>query len=96
MDTSTRSKAHPGNIILGLIALLVVITAIYYFTGYFLRDKHFLETNDAQVESYINPISARTGGYIKKVLFEEHQVVKSGDTLVILDDRENRQRVTEA
>jgi membrane fusion protein (multidrug efflux system) len=96
MDTSTKSKAHPGNIILGLIALLVVIAGIYYFTGYFLRNKHFLETNDAQVESYINPISARTGGYIRNVLFEEHQEVKAGDTLVILDDKENRQRLTEA
>ena len=96
MDTSIKPRVHPGNIILGLIALLVVIAGIYYFTEYFLRDKHFLETNDAQVESYINPISARTGGYIKKVLFEEHQLVKAGDTLVILDDRENRQRVTEA
>jgi membrane fusion protein (multidrug efflux system) len=96
MDTSTKSKFHPGNIFLAIVALLVVAGGIYYFTGYFLRDKHFLETNDAQVESYINPISARTGGYIKKVLFEEHQEVKAGDTLVILDDRENRERVTEA
>jgi membrane fusion protein (multidrug efflux system) len=96
MDTSTKSKFHPGNIFLAIVAILVVAGGIYYFTGYFLRDKHFLETNDAQVESYINPISARTGGYIKKVLFEEHQEVKAGDTLVILDDRENRQRVTEA
>jgi membrane fusion protein (multidrug efflux system) len=96
MDTSLKSKIHPGNIILGLIALLVIIAGIYYFAGYFLREQHFLETNDAQVESYINPVSARTGGYIKKVLFEEHQEVKAGDTLVILDDQENRQRVTEA
>ncbi|RFZ85126.1 HlyD family secretion protein [Mucilaginibacter terrenus] len=96
MDTIAKSKFHPGNIILGITALLVVLAAIFYFTGYFLREKHFLETNDAQVESYINPISARTGGYIKKVLFEEHQEVKAGDTLVILDNRENRQRLTEA
>ncbi|WP_374950121.1 HlyD family secretion protein [Mucilaginibacter sp.] len=96
MNTSTKSKFHPGNIFLAVLALLALGTGIWYFTGYFLRNKRYQETNDAQVEAYINPVSARTGGYIKKVLFEEHQEVKSGDTLVILDDRENRQRVTEA
>jgi membrane fusion protein (multidrug efflux system) len=91
-----NKKFHPGNIFLGAVALLVVIGGIWYFTVYFLRDKKFVETNDAQVESYINPVSARTGGYIKKVLFEEHQEVKAGDTLVILDDRENKERVIQA
>jgi membrane fusion protein (multidrug efflux system) len=97
MNTSTTpSKYHPGNIFLTVVAILVVAGAVYYFTGYFLRDRHYLETNDAQVESYINPVSARVGGYIKQVKFEEHQIVKAGDTLVILDDREYRQRVIEA
>jgi membrane fusion protein (multidrug efflux system) len=96
MKKSTMPKYHPGNIIIVIAALLIVASGIYYFTGYFLRSRHFLETNDAQVESYINPVSARAGGYIKKVLFEEHQEVKAGDTLVILDDREYLQRAKEA
>jgi len=96
MDTATKSKSHPGNIFLAMVALLVLVAGIYYFTGYFIRNSHFVETNDAQVESYINPVSARTGGYIKKVLFDEHQQVNAGDTLVILDDRETRQRLIEA
>jgi membrane fusion protein (multidrug efflux system) len=36
------------------------------------------------------------GGYIKKVKFEEHQLVKEGDTLVVIDDQEYRQRLAEA
>jgi membrane fusion protein (multidrug efflux system) len=96
MENSKPSKFHPGNLFLSVVAVLVIIGAIIYFSMYFLRGKHYAETNDAQVESYINPVSARVGGYIKKVYFEEHALVKAGDTLVVLDDREYRERVIEA
>ena len=78
------------------LAILIVILAAWYFTRYLIRGTNYQETNDAQVESFINPVSARAGGYIRDVRFDEHQLVKAGDTLVILDDREYRQRVTEA
>ncbi|MDP9079615.1 MAG: HlyD family secretion protein [Bacteroidota bacterium] len=96
METSAKPKNHVGNIFLSILALLVVAGAIFYFGAYFLKSRHYQETNDAQVESYINPISARVGGYIKAVRFDEHQVAKAGDTLVVIDDREYRQKVAEA
>jgi membrane fusion protein (multidrug efflux system) len=37
---------------------------------------------------FINPINTRVSAYIKEIKFIEHQKVKKGDTLVILDDRE--------
>ena len=87
---------HPANIFLLVVAILVVIIAILYFTNYFIREAHYVETNDAQVESYINPVSARVSGYIKAVKFEEHQLVKQGDTLVLIDDKEYKAKVQEA
>ncbi|OQP47486.1 secretion protein HlyD [Niastella yeongjuensis] len=78
------------------VAVLVVVTALVYFIGYILRAGVYEDTNDAQVECFINPVSARAGGFIKNVLFNEHQQVKQGDTLVVLDDREYLQRVREA
>lgn len=96
MDTNPKTRSHPGNMLLAIVAVLVILAGLYYGCSYFLRQRYFEETNDAQVESYINPVSARTGGYIKQVRFEDHEQVKAGDTLIILDDRENRQRVTEA
>ncbi|MES2276319.1 MAG: HlyD family secretion protein [Bacteroidota bacterium] len=83
-------KTHPGNIVITLIAIGVVIAGGVYFFQYWKYSEHYEETNDAQVESYINPVSARAGGYIQRVLFNEHQLVKQGDTLVMLDDREYR------
>lgn len=45
-------------------------------------------TNDAQVQEYINPVIGRVGGYITRVSFEENELVKKGDTLLIIDNRE--------
>lgn len=45
-------------------------------------------TNDAQVTQYINPVIARVGGYILHVNYQDHQKVKRGDTLLIIDNRE--------
>jgi membrane fusion protein (multidrug efflux system) len=85
---TTNNKIHPGNIAITIIAIMLIVAGIYYFIQYWGFSRHYEETNDAQVESYINPVSARAGGYIEHVKFEEHQLVKKGDTLVILDDRE--------
>ncbi len=46
------------------------------------------QTNDAQVEEYINPVISRAGGFIVAVKFEENQPVKKGDTLLLIDNRE--------
>ena len=77
-------------------AILVVVIALIYFVRYLVYAGDYEDTNNAQVESFINPVSARAGGFIKHVLFEEHQQVKQGDTLVILDNREYIQKVKEA
>lgn len=56
------------------------------------------ETNDAQVQEYINPLISRAGGFIVSINFEENQEVKKGDTLLVIDDREYKiqQQQTEA
>ncbi|MCD8556029.1 MAG: HlyD family secretion protein [Bacteroides graminisolvens] len=78
------------------VVIVIAVVAIIYFVKYLMYSSNYEDTNDAQVESFINPVSARAGGFIKNVLFDEHQMVKQGDTLVILDDREYLQKVKEA
>jgi membrane fusion protein (multidrug efflux system) len=58
----------------------------------------FEETNDAQVQEYINPVISRAGGFIVAVKFEENQELKKGDTLLVIDNREYviQQQQTEA
>lgn len=68
----------------GIIALaLAMWGAITLYDLY-----NYDETDDAQIESYINPITSRVSGYIKDVRYEENQEVKKGDTLLIIDNRE--------
>ncbi|MDR2271157.1 MAG: HlyD family secretion protein [Sphingobacterium sp.] len=53
-------------------------------------------TNDAQVTQYINPIISRVGGYIVSVHFKDHQSVKRGDTLLLIDNREYKYEADQA
>ncbi|UOE48836.1 HlyD family secretion protein [Mucilaginibacter sp. SMC90] len=90
------SIKHPLKVVFSGLAICVILVSLYFYAAYLWRGNSFQETNDAQVECYINPVSARVGGYIKSVSFEEHQIVAAGDTLMILDDREYLQKVKEA
>jgi len=73
----------------------IVIAIVWGVRTYFNLDKD-LYTNDAQIEEYINPINTRIPGYVKEVRFTEHQHIKKGDTLLIIDDREYRIQVEQA
>lgn len=92
----SNHKIHPGNIAITIISFFLVLAGSVYFLHYWKYSGDYEETNDAQVESYINPVSARAGGYIQRVCFSEHQLVRQGDTLVILDDREYRAQLDAA
>lgn len=89
-------KVSFANRLLSISAVLILLSGAIYSCFYLFSASDFEETNDAQVESYINPVSARASGYISKVRFEEHQEVKKGDTLVTLDNREYAFKVQEA
>lgn len=77
------------------IFLLVAGLLVWALQKYLhIGDEGF--SNDAQVEAYINPINTRVSAYIKEIRFIEHQHVRKGDTLVILDDRELLTQVGQA
>ncbi|NII29383.1 HlyD family secretion protein [Pseudoflavitalea sp. X16] len=96
METKNNKASRFVNMLIKAIAVSVVIIGLIYFVRYLVYIDEYEDTNDAQVDSFINPVSARAGGFIREVLFEEHQPVKQGDTLVILDNREYLQKVKEA
>src|ERR1700753_1415088 len=75
-------------VIVNIILVTCILAAIVWGLSTYFNLDNSLYTNDAQVEEYITPVNVRIPGYIKKVKLEEHQRVKKGDTLVIIDDRE--------
>lgn len=70
-----------------LAAIVVVVLAAWGIIT--LREFYlFEETNDAQVQQYINPVISRAGGFIVSVKYDENQEVRKGDTLLVIDNRE--------
>ena len=96
---SKKAKKKSNRVKTTVINLLVFAFAVggFYWlvTNYFhLNEDNF--TNSAQVEEFINPVNTRVAGYIKEIKYNEHQAVKKGDTLVILDEREIRTQLAQA
>ncbi len=54
------------------------------------------ETDDAQIEKNMNPIIPRVAGYVTKVYVKDNQIVKKGDTLFTIDNRDYVVKVEEA
>ncbi|MEP7080338.1 MAG: HlyD family secretion protein [Ginsengibacter sp.] len=80
-----------------LIILIVMIIGGGWFgiTKYLYAQKHE-ETDDAQIEADILPIIPRVSGYVQEVRVNDNQLVKAGDTLLILDNRDLNLKVQEA
>jgi multidrug resistance efflux pump len=78
----------------GIIIVALAIWGIFTLWGYYKYE----QTNNAQIDEYVNPVISRAGGFIVAVKFEENQHVKKGDTLLIIDNREYllQQQQTEA
>lgn len=81
---------------LSAIGLIIIGIGLYSAIDLFLNFKRNEVTNDAQVEQYVSPINVKVPGYIQKIFFTEHQFVKEGDTLLIIDDSEYKIKVMEA
>jgi membrane fusion protein (multidrug efflux system) len=88
-------KKNTGRII-SMIIMVFVLAGLYWVVTSYLNIGNDRYTNSAQVESFINPINTRVSAYIKEIRFLEHQHVKKGDTLIILDDREIQTQLGQA
>lgn len=79
------------------IVLVVLVTAgVIYGVVKYIHSLSHEETDDAQVTANIVPVIPRVPGYIEDVRVVENQVVKKGDTLLIIDDRDLQVRVDQA
>ncbi len=106
MKTENKSTHHKKadrlrqlrrrQLLISSIGVAILIWGICEIALLFINYKSRETSNDAQIEQYMSPVNLRATGYIKKIYFTEHQDVKKGDTLMVLDDREYKIRVMEA
>ncbi|RXK85940.1 HlyD family secretion protein [Filimonas effusa] len=94
--TETNNGNKKRNKKFTIILAIVVILGGWFGISKYLHALHHEETDDAQVEANISPVIPRVSGYVTAVRVKDHQRVKKGDTLIILDDREMKIRLEQA
>jgi len=78
-----------------LISIGILVVAIV--SGYFIRNAFLYEdTDDAQVDGHVMPLSARINGQVLEVHVIEGQLVHAGDVLVVIDPKDYKIAVEQA
>lgn len=75
------------NLIGKIVAICLLLAGIIVIITIFC-DNRYEQTDDAQVEQYISPVNVKVSGYIREIRFTEHQHLRKGDTLLVIDNRE--------
>lgn len=84
------------NRLLTILSYIFLLAGGLWILSMFFDFHRYETTNNAQVEAYINSVTARATGHIKEIKFEANQFIHKGDTLVILDDAEYLIKVKQA
>jgi membrane fusion protein (multidrug efflux system) len=96
-DTPASPPARPWRKRLPLMILgVVVLTLGAWAVKRYLYSRHHVSTDNAQVDGHITVIAPRISAFINRVLVDDNQHVKGGDTLVVLDDRDLRVQLEQA
>lgn len=79
-----------------IVLILLVVGGGGFGLKSYLHGLSHEETDDAQVEASISPVIPRISGYISEIRVQDNQLVKKGDTLMILDNRDLLIKVEQA
>jgi membrane fusion protein, multidrug efflux system len=81
-DRKGRAQSKPHRLAIFIIAVIGVALAGFFIWRHYAQ---WVSTDDAEIEGYIYPISARISGHVVKVTVENTQYVDKGTVLVELD-----------
>src|SRR5207249_123212 len=82
-------RKRTGFIIMGVALLGLVAVGVRRW----IYSLSHVSTDNAQVDGHIVPILPKVGGYVIDVRTDENRPAKAGDTLVVLDDRDDKARL---
>ncbi|TLV03585.1 HlyD family secretion protein [Dyadobacter luticola] len=91
-EAAPKKKSYTFVIIL---AVLVIVGGIWGFSKY-THGQHHEETDDAQIDANISPVIPRISGYVTEIRVKDNQEVKKGDTLIVLDNRDQLIKLEQA
>jgi membrane fusion protein (multidrug efflux system) len=73
-----------------LAGAAVLVVAVYFAGHWLLYDRHRVYTDDAMIDTDQVFVTSRISERIARVLVEQNQFVRRGQTLVVLDDANER------
>jgi membrane fusion protein (multidrug efflux system) len=91
-DKPRLALTRRTKVIAGVIAFVVVLAGAYFLRNAFLYE----DTDDAQVDGHVMPLSARVSGQVLEVQVIEGQLVHAGDVLVVIDPKDYKIAVDQA
>ena len=86
--TTTTEVPKKRNMRFIIVLVLLIVLGGGFGISKYVHSLSHEETDDAQIEASISPVIPRIGGYIAEVKVRDNQIVKKGDTLVVLDNRD--------
>lgn len=90
---SPRPRARRGPAL--VVAALALAAAAWAGREWVFGRTH-VSTDNAQVDGHLTPIAPKVQGFVARVLVDDNQPVRAGDTLVVLDDRDLVVRLRQA
>ncbi|MFL5402544.1 MAG: HlyD family secretion protein [Gemmatimonadales bacterium] len=93
--TPPAGGARKRRLPLLILGILVIALGGWAISRY-LYSRHHVSTDNAQVDGHITNIAPRISAFIDRVMVDDNQHVRMGDTLVVLDDRDLRVKLEQA
>ncbi|KQS89797.1 HlyD family secretion protein [Chryseobacterium sp. Leaf394] len=91
----TEPKKKKSLVFPIILAVVLIGGGIYGYKTYSYGQVHE-ETDDAQISSNMAPVISKISGYVAEVKVKDNQFVKKGDTLVVLDNRDQKMTLAQA
>ncbi len=92
-EVPAKKKKGP---IFYIILAIIAIAAIFFGVREYQYGQAHEETDDAQIAADISPVISKISGYVAEVKVKDSQYVKKGDTLIVLDNRDQKMAVSSA
>ncbi len=95
-QSAEKTNGKKRNPVFIIILVLLVAGGAWFGISKYQHSLHHEETDDAQVSADISPVIPRIAGYVTDVRVKDNQLVKKGDTLLVLDNRDYIIKVEQA
>jgi membrane fusion protein, multidrug efflux system len=96
MATATEGQPKKRSKVFLIILIALVIAGTWFGITKWHHAQLHAETDDAQISANISPIIPRVSGYVTEVRVSDNQMVQKGDTLLVLDNRDQLIKLDEA